>query len=222
MVTAVASRPGEIARACPPIESGMRMEGEEFERLYDLHPEIARAELIDGVVYVTAAMRHDQHGVPNSILSTWAGVYAAARPTMVDFSGVGSTVRIDRANTVQPDVLLRYREGRSILSSDGYLSGAPDLIAEVAASSLAIDLGAKFELYRRSGVREHLVWRVYENELDWFSLEDGTYVPLSPDERGIVHSKVFPGLRLAVGKLLARDLAGVLAELTRKPRAKRA
>lgn len=32
-----------------------------------------------------------------------------------------------------------------------------------------------------------------------------------PDERGIIESRVFPGLRLNVDRLMAEDLAGVLA-----------
>jgi hypothetical protein len=47
----------------------------------------------------------------------------------------------------------------------------------------------------------------------WFRLTDGRYVEVSPDERGVIESRVFPGLRLAVDKLLAGDDAGVLAAL---------
>ena len=37
---------------------------------------------------------------------------------------------------------------------------------------------------------------------------------LEPDARGVIASEVFPGLRLAVGRMLAGDDVGVLAELT--------
>lgn len=40
---------------------------------------------------------------------------------------------------------------------------------------------------------------------------------LEPDERGVIASTVFPGLRLAVDKMLAGDRAGVLAELSSRP-----
>ena len=46
---------------------------------------------------------------------------------------------------------------------------------------------------------------------------DGRYVPVEPDARGVIESEAFPGLRLNVAKMLAGDLAGVLADL--EPRA---
>jgi Uma2 family endonuclease len=49
--------------------------------------------------------------------------------------------------------------------------------------------------------------------LTWFRLTDGRYVEVEPLERGVIESAVFPGLRLAVTKLLASDQAGVLDEL---------
>ena len=58
------------------------------------------------------------------------------------------------------------------------------------------------------------MWRVYDGELDWFVLKDGEYEPLAPDTvGGVIHSQVFPGLRLAIAALLAGDAAQVLAVL---------
>jgi hypothetical protein len=54
------------------------------------------------------------------------------------------------------------------------------------------------------------VWQTYNNELKWFSLREGEYVPLLPDEAGIIRSQIFPGLHLAVGALLARDKMSVM------------
>ena len=67
--------------------------------------------------------------------------------------------------------------------------------------------------YRRNGVQEYLVWRVLEHQTDWFELSDGEYRRLTADPAGILESRVFPGLRLAVDALLQEDLARVLAEL---------
>ena len=52
-----------------------------------------------------------------------------------------------------------------------------------------------------------------ERELDWFVLTDDEYRALNPGAAGVLESRVFPGLRLAVGALLQGDLAGVLSEL---------
>ena len=63
--------------------------------------------------------------------------------------------------------------------------------------------------------QEYIVWRTRENRLDWFELLDGEYRPLPSDRSGVVRSRVFPGLRLAVNALLEGNLAAALAELER-------
>lgn len=200
----------------PPLESGDRLTAPEFERRYLLHPEIRRAELIEGVVYIgTPEVRHTV-GAAQQLASGWLGTYQAAHPDVN--GGDGSTTRLDSENDVQPGSFLRYRVGSSRITEDDYIEGAPELVFEVAASSAAVDLGPKLRAYRRNGVQEYIVWQLYENRLSWFSLEDGEYVELQPDARGVISSKVFPGLRLAVQKLLDRDIAGVLAEQNRKTR----
>ena len=77
------------------------------------------------------------------------------------------------------------------LSGDGYLEGAPELVVEIAASSAAIDIGSKKQVYRRNGVLEYLARQVYENQIDWFSLQDGECVVLQPDEVGMVKKFCF-------------------------------
>ena len=57
------------------------------------------------------------------------------------------------------------------------------------------------------------MWQTYDNRLDWFKLHEGEYLTLKPDESGVVHSEVFPGLDLAAEALLRGDLAKVLSEL---------
>jgi Uma2 family endonuclease len=84
---------------------------------------------------------------------------------------------------------------------------------EVAASSASIDTGNKKRVYCRNGVLEYIIWQTYENRLEWFCLIDGEYQLLSPDPDGIIRSRVFPGLWLAVSALLVGDMVEVLAVL---------
>lgn len=203
----------ETLSVLPGLESGDRLTSAEFERRYALRPDIRRAELIEGVVHVASPMRHQSHGAPQRHVSTWLGVYQAAHPG-VD-GGDGSTIRLDNDNNVQPDAFLRYTVGTSRATADDYLEGGPELVVEISASSASIDLGRKLRAYRRNGVQEYIVWQLEERRLDWFTLEGGDYRPLLPDARGVIASRVFPGLRLAVDALLAGDLAGVLAEQAR-------
>jgi Uma2 family endonuclease len=117
-------------------------------------------------------------------------------------------------NEPQPDVLLRITNGgQSRVDEDGFLDGAPELIAEVASSSVAYDLHQKLHTYRRHDVREYIVWRTQDNAIDWFVLREGRYDRLPLDEAGIYKSEVFPGLWLDAAAMLRDDLATVLKVL---------
>ncbi len=197
-----------------PLENGDRLTRPEFERRYHAMPELRKAELIEGVVYMASPLRFETHAEPHGNLIGWLGVYQAATPQVK--MGIEPTVRLDIDNEPQPDgVLLISPEsgGRSIKSADGYLEGAPELVVEIAASSAAIDLGDKKRAYRRNGAQEYIVWQVFEQKIDWFNLQDGDYVSLLPDEQNIICSQVFPGLWLDISAMLLGNMPQVLATL---------
>lgn len=198
----------------PALESGDRLTRTEFERRYHLMPELKKAELIEGVVCVASPLRYNRHGRPHSQIMTWLGVYASVTPG-VELAD-NATVRLDLDNEPQPDALLRLDEacgGQSQISEDDYLEGAPELIAEVAASTASYDLHDKLRAYRRNGVREYLVWLVQEREFRWYVLDEGEYRQQQPDSLGVLSSPFFPGLRLDVRALLRGDMQQVLAAL---------
>jgi len=195
----------------PALENGDRLTRAEFERRYEAMPHLKKAELIEGVVYVPSPVRHRQHGSPHAHLIVWLGQYAAHTPGVE--VGDNSSVRLDLDNEPQPDALLFIdptRGGQVRISDDGIIEGAPELVAEVASSSVSYDLHVKLHVYRRSGVREYLVWRVLEQEIDWFVLRDGQYERMPLDAQGLVHSEVFPGLWLDPAALIRGDLTSVL------------
>jgi Uma2 family endonuclease len=197
--------------AIPLLENGDHVTCEEFERRYNAMPRLKKAELLEGRVYMSSAVKMDHSGSHAKIMA-WLSLYWTATPG-TDLHDNG-TVRMDEENEPQPDAALRIESntiGTSRESDDGYLQGAPELIVEVAASSASYDLHEKFETYRRAGVREYIVWQLYEQRLDWFVLEEDAYIPLRPDSEGILRSRVFPGLYLAVDALLAGDMAAVAA-----------
>ncbi len=196
----------------PPLENGDRLTRDEFERRYAAMAPGKKAELIEGVVYMAAALRFRSHGQPHAHLTTWLGNYMVVTPGVE--LAIEPTVRLDWSNEPQPDVVLRISEdcgGASRLSQDDYIEGPPELAVEIAASSVAIDLGDKRQAYQRNGIQEYLVWRVFERQIDWFSLDAGQYVKLPVAADGTIRSRVFPGLWLAVEALLTGDLAMVLA-----------
>ena len=203
-----------VTRADAPasLESGDHLTRAEFHRRYQARPDIKRAELIDGVVYVPSPVRSRQHGRPHGLVVTWLGVYISYTPDV--FLEDNTTVYLDARGEVQPDACLwRAEPGGPRETDDGYIEGAPQLVVEVAASSVSYDLHEKKESYRRNGVREYIVWRVLDRAIDWFRLRDGDYVRVEPDAEGVVESEQFPGLRLHVPSMLAGDLTTVLAHL---------
>ena len=198
------------------LENGDRLTRREFERRYATRPDIKKAELIEGVVYMSAAVRITSHGEPHSVVIAWLVTYCASTPGVR--TADNATVRLDLDNEPQPDVLLRIEPqagGQSRVGDDDYLEGAPELVVEIAASSATYDLHDKLRVYRRNGVREYVVWRVHDRRIDWFVLADDEYRRLEPDADGVLQSTVFPGLRLAAKALLAGNVAAVLAELQR-------
>ena len=196
----------------PPLESGDRLTRYEFERRYEAMPDIKKAELIEGVVYMASAVRFERHGEPHAAIMAWLGAYWIATPGVR--LGDNATVRLDEDNEPQPDALLRIDVGgQSRISDDDYVEGAPELIVEIAASSASYDLHDKLKVYRRNRVQEYLVWRVYNKEFDWFRLNQGEYILVEPNTDGVICSEVFPGLWLAVSDLLEGNLAEVMAIL---------
>jgi Uma2 family endonuclease len=199
----------------PMLENGAAMDTPEFLRRYEARPDIKKAELVDGVVYLMASpVRYTQHSKPDGLVQGWMGVYASATPGVEH--GTNPTVILGPKDSPQPDGMLciaRKSGGKTAPGADGYLQGPPELVVEIAASSTSLDMHKKLEAYRRAGVAEYLVWCTEDAELHWWRLDDNVYRPLVADKQGIARSRVFPGLVLDVKALLKHDGARVLAAL---------
>jgi Uma2 family endonuclease len=214
MKSSAAAPEGSLKRLSdvPPLEPGDRLTREEFERRYEAMPRVRKAELIEGVVYMPSPVRHRRHGRPHFRLISWLGAYEAETPAVE--GGDNSTARLDLANEPQPDALLLVDPdcgGQARFSDDDFLIAAPELAAEVSASSASYDLHSKLAIYRRAGVQEYLVWRVLETQLDWFILRGHDYERLQPGADGLLRSHVFPGLWLDAAALPRGDQARVMA-----------
>jgi hypothetical protein len=200
-----------------PLEPGDRLTREEFLHRYAAMPEHVKAERIEGIVHMpAAAVSADFHGVPHAHLMGWLVWYRAMTPGVEVADN--TTIHLDLDNDPQPDACLRIlpaHGGQSNVNKNGFIVGSPELAAEVAGSSASYDLNAKLNAYRRNGIREYLVYRVYDGEMDWFTLRDGQYDRLVPDGEGIHRSLVFPGLWLKAKSLIDGDLADVLQVLQR-------
>ena len=205
---ALPDQTGEV----PPLENGDRLTRAEFMRRYEAMPDVKKAELVEGVVYVPSPVRQKYHGRQHHHILTWIGNYEAGTPGLE--GGDNSTLLLDLDNAPQPDGVLFIQPdhgGQVKINEDGYIEGAPDLVAEVAASSASYDLHDKLNAYRRNGVREYVVYRVFERKVDWFVLKEGRFEALAPSADGLLRSAIFPGLWLDAAALIRGDLATVLA-----------
>src|SRR5947207_13648316 len=89
------------------LESGDHLSREEFHRRYCLRPDLKKAELIQGVVYVASPVRLTYHGEPHGLIMTWIGVFRSLVPGLR--FGDNATVYLAPDSEVQPDGCL-FRE----------------------------------------------------------------------------------------------------------------
>jgi len=200
-----------VAEEIPPLAHGDNLSREEFLRIWEMHPEITKAELIGGIVYMPSPLSLD-HGEEDSDVGAWLSTYKAHTPGCGSARNVTTFVMDD---TLQPDLNLRLlpEYGGASWPDGLYLAGAPELITEIRKSSKAYDLHQKYDLYEQAGIQEYLAVLLYEKEIRWHFLKDGSYQLLAPGPDQVRRSRVFPGLWLDGPALLAGKLAQVLAKL---------
>jgi hypothetical protein len=195
----------------PPLVAGDKLTRAEFMRRWEADPEIKKAELIGGLVYMASPVTAE-HGDMEGDVGHWLGAYKVATPGTA--SGHNSTSFI-LEDAPQPDLNLRILPeygGRSWVE-DRYLCGVPELLVEICRSSAAYDLHVKLDLYQLAKVPEYLAILLFEQEIRWHVLVEGAYQLMPAISDGIWRSKIFPGLWLDGRSLLAGDMSGVLGKL---------
>jgi Uma2 family endonuclease len=203
-----------LSEAPPALENGDRMTRAEFERRYDAMPNLKKAELIEGVVYVPSPVTYRKHARPHLQIITWLGNFDAATAGVE--GGDNASLRLDLDNEPQPDgflMILPSHGGQARIDEDDYVAGGPELVAEVASSSASYDLHTKFNVYRRNEVREYIAWRTRDRAIDWFVQREGEYERLAPGADGYYRSEVLPGLWLDAEALIGGDMTTVLRVL---------
>jgi Uma2 family endonuclease len=172
-----------------------------------------RAELIGGVVFVPSPLRKE-HGRHHALAIGWLTHYWTATPGTEALDNTSVILGDDREP--QPDAALVIEPesgGQTSVSEEGYVTGPPELIVEVASSSESIDLHAKRRDYEQAGVLEYVVVVLRQRMVHWFVLQEGTYQEVEADANGVFTSTVFPGLWLNASALLQRDGRQVMATL---------
>jgi Uma2 family endonuclease len=201
-----------VDRHCPEeLHSGDRMSRAEFHRIYEQMPEDFKAELVGGIVYVASPLGIE-HATNHLPLGSVLLAYEGATPGVQ--SGNNGTIILSDVAEPQPDLFLRILPefgGQSKTSEDGYVEGPPELVAEIAYSTRALDLHAKRNDYARYGVREYLVVSLKERQLKWFDLQADK--ELAVDTDGICRVRTFPGLWIHADGLLQRNHQQLMATL---------
>jgi Uma2 family endonuclease len=211
MVTAVHA--AQVTSRIPLLEAGDHLDQATFHERYKAMPPAFRAELIGGMVIVPSPLAQG-HGLYHALVMTWLGNYWLATPGTLAWDNV--TTILGEKSEPQPDgtlVIEPAAGGRTGVSEDGYTTGAPELIVEVASSSASIDLHAKRRDYERAGVLEYVVVVLRQRLVRWFILQAGAYEDMAADTDGIFRSRVFPGLWLHADALLRLDGAQVMQVL---------
>ena len=202
----------------PPLENGDHLDQKTFHARYEAMSEQIKqgikAELIGGVVYLMPSPLLPRHGRPHARVMGWLTVYQEATPGTDVLDNTSSILGDD--SEPQPDaclLILPEHGGQTKEDADGWLTGTPELIVEVASSSESYDLHEKRDDYERYGVREYVVYAVRQRRVFWWAFRNGRYEEVPAGADGIFRSAVFPGLWLDPDALARTDAPRLLAVL---------
>jgi len=194
-----------------PFAHGDVMTRDEFIRRWDEYPNLKRAELIGGVVFMPPPLSIE-HGSDDTLLVTWSATYAYK--TQGCYSANNTTWYMLK-DAPQPDSFLAIKKefGGQSWIEDSYCHGSPELAVEICRTSASYDLHQKLQLYQKGGVREYVALIVNERRVRWMVLRDGRFEDVALPADGIYRSAVFPGLWLNTKAVASEDGAGVLKTL---------
>ena len=204
--------PAAPLRSLTPLRDGEVVSREEYFARAALTPGV-RMERLNGKVHMAAAIRRDVHGRPELMVSAVLANYDAETPG-VEASSPATSMLGENHDPEADCHLLVLPEygGQTRFTDDGYIEGCPELMVEVAASSLRTDLVTKRDLYERAGAKEYIVWAAERGEFVLF-VREGDRLGEADAEGGVFKSLAFPGLWIDCEALLGGDLRGALETL---------
>jgi len=210
----IAKTIAERESAIPLLYPGDHLTQEEFHRRYEAYPDETHFELIAGIVYMMAPAGFE-HGKSGYDIIGVFSAYEAATPGVLGASA--PTVILGPDSEPEPDVVLMIAPEnggqtrlRRVKHKD-YIEGAPELVVEVAYSSVAIDLHSKRSDYQRAGVREYIVICLNERSVRWFNLAADKELEIGAD--GVLKCQQFPGLWIDTRALLHRNANRLISTL---------
>jgi Uma2 family endonuclease len=163
-----------------------------------------RYELIYGIAYAMAGANTYHQGILMEISRQIAN-YLDGKPCKVRAAPYDVRLFYQKDESddtvVQPDVMIicdknkRGKEG-------GH--GAPDFVAEILSpSNTAIEMGRKFDLYLKAGVREYWVIDPEHKGLKTYTFKDNQILTRTYKPTGTVSVEAISGLDIALEKVFA-------------------
>jgi Uma2 family endonuclease len=192
-----------------PERNEMKPSGSRMKLTYDdflLFPDDGkRHELIDGEQYVTPSpnIRHQEIlGRLHVLIAVWLMEHPIGRVFVAPLDVVFSTFDV-----VEPDLLYVSNERASALAGGQNVTGAPDLVVEIASpGTRQRDETIKRRLYEDHGVTEYWVVdseidvvRIYRREGERF----GRPIELAREADDVLTTPLLPGLEMPLARVFA-------------------
>jgi Uma2 family endonuclease len=141
--------------------------------VFKMLPEGTRAELIEGILYMSPApfLDHQDASITiGSLLFTFVRKQKLGRVFAAPID-----VFLDHENVFQPDIIFVSKSNQTILRKEGVF-GAPDLVIEILSpGTRKFDLVKKKKIYEKSGVKEYWVVDPATKECTGFQLIKGEF-----------------------------------------------
>ena len=152
--------------------------------VYQMLPEGTRAELINGILYMSPAPNVDHQNTVFSLAGQFYNFIIESKSGQAFLAPID--VFFDERNAFQPDLAFVTNKNTSIVKHDG-IHGAPDLIIEIISpGSKNIDLIKKKKVYEKAGVKEYWIINPTSKECTGFQLKKEKFEELKKEKRKIV------------------------------------
>jgi Uma2 family endonuclease len=193
----------QFVRKEPTVESGHSTTKLTYADYVRLPDDGLRHEIIDGEHYVTPSpsVRHQQ--ISGRLFHS-IQLYLDAHPVGTIFYAPLDAL-LSQFDIVVPDLVYISNERSQYLTSKN-LQGPPDLVIEILSPSTARrDQKLKRDLYERVGVQEYWLVDPVRDVINVYRAESGgTFaVPVEYAKTTVLTSLLFPGLELALDRVLA-------------------
>ena len=172
--------------------------------VFRMLPEGTRAELINGILYMSPAPSLDHQDVVVSLTTELNQFLKKKKAGKLYVSPVD--VYLNSTNAYQPDLVIILNKNLSILKSNG-VYGAPDIVFEILSpGTKKFDLVKKKNVYESSGVLEYWIVDPLLAKVTIFTLMEGWYEPTEFQGVDLIKSLTFPDLHPSVEQILRQQI----------------